>query len=183
MHLTLILSRINMNIHNYYTIPMLLCKAVFSYNRAKKAQNSRIKLSWAVIILESVKIAIKYAFIFILGGVGYGLMEIFYRGRTHFSMVLAGGICFLIIVLLDNRFGGKIPLIPLAAICSAAITAVEFVFGVIFNLWLKMGVWDYSAVPFNILGQVCLPFSLIWIAVSTGAILLNRYVLAGIFIL
>ena len=98
-------------------------------------------------------------------------------------MVLAGGVCFLIIVLLDNRFAGKIPLFPLAVVCSAVITAVEFVFGVIFNLWLKMGVWDYSAVPFNILGQVCLPFSLIWIAVSISAILLNRYVLAGMFIL
>ncbi len=133
--------------------------------------------------MESVKIAVKYAFIFILGGIGYGLLEILYRGRTHYSMVLAGGICFLIIVFLDNTLSGKIPLIPLAVVCSAAITVVEFLFGAVFNIWLKMGVWDYSAVPFNILGQVCLPFSLIWIAVSVGAILLNRYVLSAIFIL
>lgn len=45
MHLTLILPRINMNIHSYYIISMLLCKAVFSYNPAKIAQNSLIQLS------------------------------------------------------------------------------------------------------------------------------------------
>ncbi len=128
--------------------------------------------------MEGIKIAIKYALVFIFGGIGYGLIEVVYRGHTHYSMVLAGGLCFLIIVLLDNRLSGKMPIFMLAVVCSAAITVVEFVFGVIFNLWLKMNVWDYSAVPFIILGQVCLPFSLIWILISAGAILLNRYVLS-----
>lgn len=108
-------------------------------------------------------------------------MEVVYRGRTHYSMVIAGGICFSVIILLDNRLGGRISLFTLSLLGSAIITAIEFVFGVIFNLWLGMNVWDYSAAPFNLLGQVCLPFSLLWIAVSAAAILLNRFVLSRAF--
>ena len=35
-----------------------------------------------------------------------------------------------------------------------------------FNIILKEHVWDYSGVPLNFLGQVCVPFSLIWFALS-----------------
>ena len=45
---------------------------------------------------------------------------------------------------------------------AAIITAVEFVFGIIFNLYLNMNVWDYKGVPLNILGQICLPYSILW---------------------
>ena len=46
------------------------------------------------------------------------------------------------------------------------ITGVELLFGLIFNIILKEHVWDYSGVPLNFLGQVCVPFSLIWFALS-----------------
>ncbi len=42
------------------------------------------------------------------------------------------------------------------------VTVIEFVFGVIFNLILKKGVWDYSDKPYNLFGQVCLLFSVLW---------------------
>ncbi len=128
--------------------------------------------------MEDLKIAVKYAIIFIFGGLGYGLIEVVYRGYTHYSMVLAGGICFCAIVALDNRFCDQMSIVTLSIICSAVITVVEFIFGVIFNLWLKMNVWDYSGAPLNVLGQICLPFSLIWAVISAGAILLNRYVIS-----
>ena len=48
---------------------------------------------------------------------------------------------------------------------AVIITAVEFVFGVIFNMSLNMNVWDYNGVPFNILGQICLPYSILWFGI------------------
>ena len=42
------------------------------------------------------------------------------------------------------------------------ITATEFIFGCIFNLKYSFAVWDYSNQPFNVLGQICLPFSILW---------------------
>lgn len=126
--------------------------------------------------MENLKKAVNFALIFTFGGIFYGLIEIIYRGRTHYSMVIAGGICFAVIVAIDNRFSGKISLFTISIMSSAAITVVELLFGIIFNIWLKMNVWDYSAAPLNLLGQVCLPFSLAWIAVSAGAILFNRHI-------
>lgn len=49
---------------------------------------------------------------------------------------------------------------------SAFVTTVEFVFGVIFNIILKKNVWDYSKLPFNIGGQVCLLYSFLWTLIS-----------------
>ena len=53
-----------------------------------------------------------------------------------------------------------------AAVCALGVTAIEFIFGVVFNIWLKMGVWDYSNVPFNIMGQICPMFSILWVGVA-----------------
>ena len=65
-----------------------------------------------------------------------------------------------------ERFGAELPWeCPLWAqglICGTGITAVEFVSGLVLNVWFKMGVWDYSSLWGNLLGQICLPYSLMW---------------------
>ena len=57
---------------------------------------------------------------------------------------------------------------------AGIITGVELVFGLVFNRALGMGVWDYSRVPLNLWGQICLPFTLIWLGFS---FLLFRFVI------
>ena len=98
---------------------------------------------------------------FTVGGAGYALIELMYRGRTHWTMIIAGGICFVICSLIAERFREK-PLLCKAFLCAISVTAVELIFGIIFNLILKMNVWDYSKCPFNFLGQICPLFSLLW---------------------
>lgn len=66
-------------------------------------------------------------------------------------------------------------------ICSIIITAVEFTSGLILNVWLGLGIWDYSNMPFNILGQICLPFTLLWYVLSAPAIILDDYLRYWIF--
>ena len=96
---------------------------------------------------------------------GYGAIEVIWRGFTHWSMMLAGGICFIIFSLVANRFK-KRNLLFKAAICAVGVTVVEFIFGVFFNIILKMSVWDYSDMLFNLLGQICPIFSLLWVGVA-----------------
>ena len=103
----------------------------------------------------------KYSLLFIIGAVGYAAIEVIWRGRTHWSMMIAGGLCFVIFSLVARRLQGRSILIK-AAVCALGVTAVELIFGVVFNLWLGLGVWDYSSMPMNILGQICLPFTLLW---------------------
>ena len=65
---------------------------------------------------------------------------------------------------------------------SFVVTGIEFVSGCIVNLWLGWNVWDYSNMPLNLLGQICLPFSLLWVLVSGIAVILDdhlRYWLFG----
>jgi uncharacterized membrane protein len=103
-----------------------------------------------------------YSLAFLIGGNIYCTVEILYRGRTHYSMFFCAGIA--IIILLGVYVNNKNISLPLFAIISmVTITSLEFIFGVIFNIWLKMNVWDYSNTPLNLFGQICLPFSLIWL--------------------
>ena len=107
---------------------------------------------------------------FFLGGVGYVSLELAWRGWSHYSMFLAGGTCFLLLGRLDRRSG--LPLWAKGLLGSAIITAVELTTGLIFNRAYQ--VWDYRGTAMNVLGQICLPFTLLWIPISIGAILLYR---------
>ena len=107
---------------------------------------------------------------FFLGGAGYIGLELLWRGRSHISMFFAGGICFLLLGQLQRAKLSP----PITCVLGAGIiTAVEFLTGLAVNRSFR--IWDYRHVPMNLLGQVCLPFSLLWIPVSFGAMLLYRY--------
>ena len=111
----------------------------------------------------------KNCLMFYTGGAAYLSLELLYRGRSHGSMFLAGGICFLLIGHL-NRVEPKLPL-PLRALVGALIvTAVELGTGMVFNRQYQ--VWDYRDQPGNFMGQICPLFSALWIPLSLAAALL-----------
>ena len=103
--------------------------------------------------------------LFSIGAFGYGLLEILWRGYTHWSMLTAGGICFISFAAIGERLKNT-RLIVKALIGGGIVTAIEFIFGIIFNIILKKNVWDYSKMPFNIGGQVCMLYSFFWAILS-----------------
>ena len=109
---------------------------------------------------------------FFLGGVGYVSLELVWRGWSHFSMFLAGGSCFLLLGRLDKL--RRLPLWTRGILGSAVITAVELATGLIFNRSYQ--VWDYRNTSMNFMGQICLPFTLLWMPISLGAMVLYRTV-------
>ncbi len=104
----------------------------------------------------------------VIGGLGYNLIELLWRGRTHWSMFLVGGACFHLIGQIGRRV--RAPLAAKCGLCALGVTAVELVSGCILNLWWKLGVWDYSRQRWNIKGQVCLLYSVLWLLLSAAAI-------------
>jgi len=106
--------------------------------------------------------------VFLIGGALYSMLEILWRGYTHWSMTVTGGVCFLVLYVL-HVYGKKIPFVLRCVIGAAAITAAEFAAGCIVNLWLGWQVWDYSDVPMNVLGQICPVFSLLWLGLCAAA--------------
>ena len=110
-----------------------------------------------------------------IGGLLYVLVELAFRGRSHWTMFLVGGLCFWLIGLINEVLPWEMPLWKQCIIGAVIVTAIEFLAGCIINLWLGWDVWDYSNMPFNVLGQICLPFSLLWILLSAVAIVLDDH--------
>lgn len=103
--------------------------------------------------------------IFGVGAVGYGLIEVIWRGYTHWSMLCAGGLSFLGLSTISKTMKNS-NLFKKALAGCGIITAIEFIFGAVFNLILKKDVWDYSRMPLNIKGQVCALYSFFWLVLS-----------------
>ena len=99
--------------------------------------------------------------IYTIGSVGYSFLEILWRGFTHWTMGVTGGICFLCLYKTNLKMNRQ-PLWKRCLTGSAIVTGIEFVVGCIVNVKLKWNVWDYSDMPFNVLGQICLPFTVLW---------------------
>ena len=118
---------------------------------------------------------IRKAGLFCVGGLSYVGLELLWRGRSHSSMFLAGGTAFLLLGALGRAT--RSPL--LRALGSAGvITAIELTTGLLFNR--NYQIWDYRQLPYNYKGQICLPFSLLWIPIGqTGMWLYGK--IMGIF--
>lgn len=124
-----------------------------------------------------------YSIMFLTGGFVYCGIEVLYRGFSHISMFMAGGICFLLIGVIENILGDSASIIGQMFLCGIMITVVEFFFGMIVNRQMHLDVWDYSGEQYNFKGQVCLLNTNLWFLLSGPAILLYdfmRYFLLGI---
>lgn len=127
----------------------------------------------------------KFIYNLILGLIGgflyYGL-EILYRGYSHYTMIILGGICFFIIGLLnENIFNWDMSIPSQMLFSSIIITLLELLFGIILNLWLELDIWDYSKEPYNLFGQICLLYSVFWHWLSLIAILLDDWLRHKLF--
>ena len=98
-----------------------------------------------------MKAFLKYLTLFLVGGAFYYAMEVLFRGYSFLAMVGCGGLCFII----------------------CGITAIEFAFGLVLNVWLGLGMWDYSNMPGNVLGQICPQFMVLWFFLSAAGIFLD----------
>ena len=114
-------------------------------------------------------------FLFCFGGFTYYTIEIICRGFSHFSMFIVGGLCFVIIGLINEGRKTKYMLFQYQCLIGAGIiTVLEFISGCIVNLLLHWNVWDYSDRAFNLFGQICLHHSVCyWIPLSALSIIVD----------
>ena len=108
-----------------------------------------------------MKKTLNFLLIFGLGASCYCLLETLWRGYTHWTMGLTGGACLTTLYQLAKRTKDW-SLAAKAAVGSGIITAYEFTVGCLVNLKLGWNVWDYSGLPLNLAGQICLLFSFLW---------------------
>ena len=118
----------------------------------------------------------KYEFLFFVGATIYVVIEKLYRGYSHWTMFLLGGICFIALGLINEVMPWDMPLLLQMFVGGVIITVLEFITGCVVNLWLGWNVWDYSELPFNLWGQISLFSSIVWVGLSLVAIVLDDYI-------
>lgn len=116
-----------------------------------------------------------------IGGLLYVLIEFMWRGYSHWTMFFVGGISFWMIGCINEYIEWDIPLWKQMGIGALIVTCIEFLSGFLINIVLGWQVWDYSDLPFNVLGQICLPFSIIWFFVSFLAIVIDDWLRYWLF--
>lgn len=108
---------------------------------------------------------LKEFIIFLIFGLMYVTIELLYRGHTHYSMFIVGGICGVLIGLINDNTP-DMPLLPQCVLGAVIITIIELLTGLFLNVYLGLNVWDYSNQPFNFMGQICPQFCIIWCILS-----------------
>ena len=125
--------------------------------------------------MKQLRLCFKLLVLAVIGGTIYVSIEMIWRGYSHPSMFFLGGLCFVSVGLINELFPWELGIVWQAMIGGTLVTILEFITGLIVNIWLGLGVWDYSRLPFNLLGQICLPFYFAWSCLSFVAIILDDY--------
>lgn len=128
-----------------------------------------------------VKLLFKYIILGNIGGIIYVCIELLYRGYSHWTMYLVSAISFILIGLINEYISWDMKIWKQMLIGSCIVTIIEFLSGYIINIVLGWHIWDYSNLPLNIMGQVCLPFSIIWFFISLIAIIADDYLRYWLF--
>jgi len=110
-----------------------------------------------------------------LGSFGYGIIEILWRGYTHWSMLITGGVCFVSIYKANNKMKHR-GILRRCFTFSGIITAWEFTAGCLFNKLFQLHVWDYSNHRGNLMGQICPFYSLLWFLLSFPLVFICNFI-------
>ncbi len=112
--------------------------------------------------------SLEYGVVYSVGAVGYTLVEIAWRGYSHWTMALTGGACLTLIYLNEAHHYTE-PLWKRCLAGSLIITTLELAVGFVVNILLKWNVWDYSNQTFNLFGQICALYSGLWFLICMPA--------------
>lgn len=128
-----------------------------------------------------IRNAIKMIALLLIGGAIYFCIEILWRGYSHVSMFLLGGICFVLLGLINEFLSWNMGLLWQSLIGTGIVTLLELITGLIVNIHLGLNVWDYSNLPLNFMGQISVVYGLLWIPLSCAAIVLDDYIRFWLF--
>lgn len=151
----------------------------YRYQKIESNHNSMLK-GWRICMRRSI--IETYGLIFVIMGAIYYGIEILWDGSSHWSMFLLGGVCGVLIGMINEfRQTWDMALWKQVLLGEGIILPLEFTVGCIVNLWFKLNVWDYSHLPFNILGQTSLLYAIFFLPLIVAAIFLDDYLRYWIF--
>ena len=116
-----------------------------------------------------------------IGGAIYAVIELIWRGHTHWTMALLGGLLFVLIGAINEYIPWDITMVAQGGIGALIVTWAERVAGLVLNVWLRLGNWDYSNLPGNFMGQICPQFTAVWVLLSIVAVVLDDWLRHWLF--
>ena len=125
--------------------------------------------------MVDMHVPLRQGVLFAVGGALYYLVEVLWRGHSDWTMAVLGGVCFLLIGRINERCEWCVALLSQMVLASLIVTTAEFCAGMVLNIWLELGIWDYSGMPYNLCGQVCLLYTNLWFLLSLPAIVLDDW--------
>lgn len=128
-----------------------------------------------------LKQILKLCILALIGGITYVLIELAWRGYSHISMFILGALCFVLLGGINEFLPWELGFVWQMLIGAGIVTILELIVGIVVNVWLWLEVWDYSNLPFNFIGQICLPFSFAWTLLSGVAIVVDDYLRYWLF--
>ncbi len=115
----------------------------------------------------------RVAFLFVFGFMAYITVEVLYRGHSYPLMGALGGAAVVFPDLISRKSAYGADIILTSALNAAAITALELGIGLLSLNGLLPVMWDYSALPLNYRGMICLPFTAAWFLLSVAACIIT----------
>lgn len=128
---------------------------------------------------KAIRRAIEWILIMTFAGYVYVCLELLFRGRSDITMMFCASICVIPMFALNEWYTYDFNFIAQIVICALFATLVELIFGLTFNR--DYHIWDYRNQLFNYKGQICLLFSLVWMAISAVVIPLLDFIDIAVF--
>jgi len=102
---------------------------------------------------------------FIIGS-SYYVLEGIWRGSSNIVMLFIGGLCGMFVGLINEHpVFCKLKIYQQSIIGVLITLFIEFITGWVLNIQLGLGIWDYSNLKFNLMGQISLLYGLLWFMV------------------
>lgn len=119
------------------------------------------------------KPVIRYGVLFVVGFCLYTTIEVLFRGFSYWQSGVIGGIALILIGRLNNEISWDFPLFWQCIVGGGIVTLLELMVGTYDRLFWHIHMWDYSHIPLNYRGIICLPFSVAWCGLALVAVLLD----------
>ena len=106
--------------------------------------------------------------LFLSCGFIYCMIEILFRGWSHWSMfILTGFLGVFCVDSINNTLSFDCDYIVQILISTILCTIGEGISGIILNVWLQLNVWDYSKMAFGtfFFGQCNVIFCVAWLLI------------------
>jgi uncharacterized membrane protein len=117
----------------------------------------------------------KNLILFFAMGALYMVLEGLWRGWTNISMLAVGGLCGFFIGKMNDGFGSNKTILEKCLIGMIIILTIEFISGMVLNIYFHLGIWDYSNIWGNLFGQICVPYAILWFLMVPFVIYVYNY--------